>query len=151
MRQLAGEDKSTGGMPAPQPRETRDDYAPGAGILIVEDELMVAWSFESQLEDAGYSVAGIVASGEAALARIAADPPELVLMDINLGAGIDGIETARRIRAAAPIPVIFISAYSDPETRERLDSAVPGSAFLSKPITFAALDRAIREVSGRRH
>jgi len=147
-----GTKSGAAGNPAPRLREQRDAYeAVDAGILIVEDELMVAWSFEGQLEDAGYTVAGIVATGEGALARIADQLPDLVLMDINLGAGIDGIETARRIRAIAPVPIIFISAYSDRETRARLEATVPGSAFLSKPITFAALDRAIREVSERRH
>ena len=150
---LTGGTKSGDGAgPAPRLREQRDAYdALDAGILIVEDELMVAWSFEGQLEDAGYTVAGIVATGEGALERVAKQAPDLVLMDINLGEGIDGIETARRIRAIAPVPIVFISAYSDAETRARIDETVPGSAFLSKPITFAALDRAIRDVTERRH
>lgn len=114
-------------------------------VAIVEDELMVAWALKSTVEDLGYQVAGIFADADAALARLLVQPVELVLMDINLGAGMDGVEMARRVKAAFQTPVIFISAYADPETRDRIAKAVPGAPLLSKPVQTELLAAAIRD------
>ena len=87
-------------------------------ILLVEDEALIALSEKRCLEAAGHSVA-TVGTGEAAVD--AATPPredgafDLVLMDINLGAGIDGGEAARRIREADGPPVVFLSSHAEPE------------------------------------
>ncbi|TVR66444.1 MAG: PAS domain S-box protein [Spirochaetaceae bacterium] len=85
-------------------------------ILLVEDELLIATAERMVLERAGYEV--ITAStGERAL-EIARDGPEidLVLMDINLGTGIDGTEAARIILRDRDLPLVFLSSHTDPET-----------------------------------
>jgi CheY-like chemotaxis protein len=134
--------------PEPPPGDKRGGEMRGTGeaarIVIVEDELMVAWSLEATVEDFGYSVVGIFADGAAALAALAREPTDLVLMDINLGRGMDGVDTARRIKAAHSIPVIFISAYADPETQGRIADRIPGSVLLSKPVQPAILEAAMR-------
>lgn len=117
--------------------------APRRRIAIVEDELMVAWSLESALEQSGHCIAGIFPDAEAALSSLLREPVDLVLMDINLGDGMDGVETARRIRAAWGIPIIFISAYADASTRERISTVVPGALLLSKPLQAADLEAAL--------
>lgn len=117
-------------------------------VAIVEDEMMVAWALESMVEDMGYEVAGVFANASAALAGLLAAPVALVLMDINLGGGIDGIETARRIRLAYDVPVIFISAYADRATQVRIAEAVPGARFLCKPVQPADLTAAIGAAIG---
>jgi two-component system, NarL family, invasion response regulator UvrY len=83
-------------------------------VLIVDDQMpfrAVARTVVGLTD--GFAVAGEAESGEDAVAQVAAAPPDLVLMDINLP-GINGIEAARRIRAAHPaVSVILLSTYSE--------------------------------------
>lgn len=102
-------------------------------ILIVEDEPIIAMELESRLSNFGYDSAGSVASGEEALEKIEQDRPDLVLMDIRLKGKMDGIETADRIRSRQDVPVIFLTAFSDPKTLDRAKDTSP-FGFLTKPI-----------------
>lgn len=70
-------------------------------ILIFEDMLFVAWDLESMLQGLGFDVCGLAPTGEAAIELAAGLNPNFLLVDINLGHGIDGIEAARRICATA--------------------------------------------------
>ncbi len=83
-------------------------------VLIVDDQMpfrAVARTVVGLTD--GFAVAGEAESGEDAVAKAAAEPPDLVLMDINLP-GINGIEATRRIRAANPtVSVILLSTYSE--------------------------------------
>lgn len=88
-------------------------------VLVVEDESIVALDLQSRLTALGFSVVGIAKSGERALELVAETSPNVVLMDVQLTGEIDGIETARRIREAHPVPVIFLTAYSDQESIQR--------------------------------
>lgn len=138
----------------PRPQAGRIDdpgatASPGRKVAIVEDELMVAWSLEGIVEDMGHSVVGIFANADAVLESLLTQPAELVLMDINLGGGMDGVDTARRIRAAYGTAIIFISAYADPAMRERIAHAVPGAQLLKKPVQVPELEAAISAQSGR--
>lgn len=139
--------------PPRPPSDRVDDVgataSPTRKVAIVEDELMVAWSLEGIVEDLGHSVVGIFANAEAVLESLLTQPAELVLMDINLGGGMDGVDTARRIKAAYRIAIIFISAYADPAMRERVAKAVPGAQLLKKPVQVADLVAAIAAQSGR--
>lgn len=126
------------------------DRSPALGnrVAIVEDELMVAWSLEALVDDLGYEVVATYARGEAAAAAIDDGQVDIVLMDINLGGGIDGVETARRLRKAQDLRIIFISAYADPETHRRIGIAVPGAPLLRKPVSTVLLAAALSGGSG---
>lgn len=138
--------------PPPHGRRAEEEAGPGisAGrrIAIVEDELMVAWALESNVEDMGYSVTGIFADAETVLESLLTRPVDLVLMDINLGAGMDGVDAARQIRAAYDIPIIFISAYADKAMQARIRTDMPGARFLRKPVQAADLEGALRSAFG---
>ena len=82
-------------------------------ILVVEDEWIIANDIKDGLVEMGYRVTAIAASGEEALARVEEEPPDLVLMDIVLRGKLNGIETARAIRARHDIPVIYLTAYDN--------------------------------------
>ncbi len=102
-------------------------------ILIVEDEGLVAQDLERFLTQAGYGVTAIVQNGKGALKEAQANPPDLVLMDIVLGGGMDGIETARRMREGQDVPIVYITAYSDDKTVEAAKVTEP-YGYILKPI-----------------
>ena len=115
-------------------------------ILLVDDDRLVLATLASGIEASGYTVAKS-ASGEEALAMVDSFNPHLVVMDICLP-GITGIETARRLRAQRDIPVIFLSAYDDPEAvRESI--ALGGMTYLVKPVTVTQLVPAIENAIAR--
>ncbi|TAL29547.1 MAG: response regulator [Spirochaetes bacterium] len=86
-------------------------------ILLVEDEIIIAMLEKEQLESQGYNVIH-TARGETAIeiCRANAGSIDLILMDIDLGAGIDGAEAAERILAESDVPIVFLSSHTEPET-----------------------------------
>jgi PAS domain S-box-containing protein len=111
-------------------------------ILIVEDEGIIANHIASRLAKTGYQVAAIAESSEEALACMATFEPELVLMDIHIKGGMDGIETALKIREIWDVPVIYLTAHSDHETIDRA-KLTGASGFLTKPIHHTSLATSI--------
>lgn len=103
-----------------------------SGILIVEDEPIVALDEKKQVESFGYEVMDIVTTGEEAIATIEEIHPDLILMDINLEGKIDGIDVAGIIRERYDIPVVFITAHSEVDTLQRAKITEP-FAYLIKP------------------
>ena len=90
-----------------------------AGIMIVEDEALLASDLEHQLEELGYRVTAIVPSSKKCMQRIAEDQPDLVLMDIRIKGNLDGIDTADQIKSRYAIPVVYLTAYADESFLER--------------------------------
>lgn len=113
-----------------------------ARILIVEDELIIAKGIEKRIKTLGYSVAGTVSSGEDAVANAVETMPDLVLMDINLQGGIDGVEAAERIRSQADIPIIYLTAYADSDTLARAKVSEP-FGYIVKPFQDITIKSAI--------
>jgi signal transduction histidine kinase len=101
-------------------------------ILIVEDDANSIFILRKILLRTDYAIAGVLASGEQALALVRAAPPDLVLMDINIPGAIDGVETATLILREYDVPIIYISAFTDDATLERARRTSP-FAFLLKP------------------
>jgi DNA-binding NtrC family response regulator len=108
------------------------DSAKSARILVVEDEAVVALDVEDRLRRLGHEVVGIADSGAGALAQAAEARPDLVLMDIALRDGADGIVTAERLRAELAVPVVFVTAFADAETLERAKRVSP-HGYIIKP------------------
>jgi two-component system cell cycle sensor histidine kinase/response regulator CckA len=79
-------------------------------VLVVENELLVAKDMKKILEDSGYSVSAIVSTGQEAVRSAKRFRPDIVLMDVVLPGGLDGIGAARRIRNQFGIPVVFVTA-----------------------------------------
>jgi CheY-like chemotaxis protein/ligand-binding sensor protein len=88
------------------------DGAPKPRVLLVEDESIIALSETLALAASGYQ-AEVASSGEKAVEMALSSPYALVLMDIDLGPGIDGGEAAKRIRDAGGPPVVFLSSHSE--------------------------------------
>jgi CheY-like chemotaxis protein len=132
-------------------KRSQRDVRGKARILVVEDEIFVAWHLESVLRDLDYAVCGLVPDGETAVEKADQLEADLVLMDINLKGDIDGVEAARRIRLHAAAPIIFITAYSDAHTLARIEKAVPGAPVLAKPVAPQRLRTAIEDMLHSRH
>ncbi len=101
-------------------------------ILIVEDEFIVAMDLQAHLEALGYSVSGRVNSGEKAIHYVQETGVDLVLMDIMLKGKMDGIEAAAHIRSHFHIPVIYITANTNPHIFEQAKVTEP-FGFIVKP------------------
>lgn len=110
------------------------------GRILVVDDTAANVRVLAKILQAELFAVDTAASGEEALDRIAADPPDLVLMDVMMP-GIDGYETCRRIKADARtrrIPVIMVTALSEAEDRIRgLEAGADD--FLGKPINRQAV------------
>ena len=105
-------------------------------ILIVEDEGLVAEDLAGKLRRLGYEVAGIAPEGEQAVAIARRIRPDLVLMDISLGGPMDGIQAAEAIRRQFDVPVIYLTAHSDPGTLARAKITDP-YGYILKPFERA--------------
>jgi len=111
-------------------------------ILIVDDDRTTASIMQLHLNNFGYNVAGIASSAKEAI-DIARDlEPDLVLMDIRLGEGADGIDAAMVISNHMNIPIIFVTAHSDSKTLRRAKIVNP-LGFINKPLRESDLKTTI--------
>lgn len=106
-------------------------------ILIVEDEPIIADHIEQYVLDAGFNSTGITDNFQDTKQLIQKEDPDLILLDINLGDGPDGIDIANYINQHYKKPFIFISSNTDSKTLERVKLTNP-SGFIVKP--FKASD-----------
>jgi DNA-binding NarL/FixJ family response regulator len=112
-------------------------------VLLVEDEILTALDIEHLVQQLGYEVCGIAASAPEAV-RAADDlRPDLVLMDIRLARGTDGIQAAGEIRARLGIGSLYLSAHTDAATLHRAQATRP-LGFVAKPYTRVQLEAALR-------
>jgi PAS domain S-box-containing protein len=114
-----------------------------ARILVVEDEGLVAAQIKETLEGLGYEVPAVAATGVAALERFAEIEPDLVLMDVQLKGGMNGIETAGRMRARLDVPVVYLTAFSDAETLREATLTDP-LGYVLKPFEDRSLHATIQ-------
>lgn len=103
-----------------------------ARILIVEDEFLIALTAEAELVAAGFTVVGKAASYDKAIDLARSFKPDLVVMDVRLGAGRDGIEAALTLRQELGLRSIIATGSMDDENRRRAAPAAP-LAWLAKP------------------
>ena len=95
------------------------------GILVVEDEMIVAMGIKLKLEEMGYPVCAIVADGETAIDMASHLKPDLILMDIVLKGNMDGIEAARAIKQKLATQFIFLTGISDKAILQRVHELKP--------------------------
>jgi DNA-binding NarL/FixJ family response regulator len=111
-------------------------------ILIVEDEILTADYTKYLLLEMGYEVCGHATNAAAAVRMADTYRPDLVLMDITLGRGEDGISAARRIGEQLGIRSLFVTAYGDRVTLDRVQTVNPLGVVL-KPFDKERLRSAI--------
>ncbi len=118
-------------------------------ILVVEDETIVALHTKRFLQKLGYTVPTIAFTGCEAVQAALAFRPDLILMDIHLKGLMTGIQATHEIQAKLDIPVIYITAFVDQETRDLAQATNP-VAFVAKPFSEHHLAEIIEQAL-RRH
>lgn len=119
-------------------------------VLVVDDDPRNRKLIETLLRADAYTVVG-VDSGPAALAAAAADPPDLVLLDLMMP-DMDGFEVVRRLKADAlnrRLPIVMITALDDDASRTRL-AAAGIDWVLTKPVDRWQLRTCLESVLNRR-
>ena len=117
-------------------------------LLIVEDEILTADYIHHLLIELGYDVCGHAATAAAAVNLAGERRPDLVLMDVNLGRGGDGVEAAAKILKQFGIRSLFVTAYGDRVTLQRAEAAQP-AGILFKPFDKARLGSALAAARDR--
>jgi len=115
--------------------------------LIVEDEALFAIGLEMDMHELGFDICDLAADGHQAYAYAMSNQPDVVLMDVSLEGGREGIEVARWLSKVCDAPIVFVTGYTDRDTIERIHQQVPGAPVLSKPIYRDCLADAVAAVS----
>jgi two-component system, response regulator PdtaR len=111
-------------------------------ILIVEDEPLIGLMLAENVRELGCIVTRVVTSGEAAIREVQSERPDGIFMDINLNGVLDGIETARVIKAEQDIPILFFTGYQDVTLLQRAHAVQP-SGIVDKLDSTEAIKEAI--------
>ena len=121
----------------------------GKRILVVEDEQIIGEDIKRTLEQFGYSVIDVLASGEEALQKLDKLNPDMILMDIMLGETLTGIETANKVLKSYDIPILYLTAYANEKILEEAKLTQP-YGYIIKPFEEKEL-RATIEMAFYRH
>lgn len=119
-----------------------------AKILIVEDDQTSAAVMQLYLGSLGYEINGIATTGQDAIEMARWHQPDLVLMDINLGKGLNGIEAAQIIKKNFYTPIIFVTSHADATTLEKAKDAEP-AGYINKPLRETDIKTTIELVLAR--
>jgi len=101
-------------------------------ILIVEDNPIVAEDLKTKLIHLGYDVTATAYSGEQALDSVERHRPDIALMDIRLGEGMNGIDTALKLKKTHGVSVIYLTAHADDDTISKAKLTEP-YGYIVKP------------------
>jgi CheY-like chemotaxis protein len=113
-------------------------------ILLVEDESIIALDESVRIKKFGYIVIA-AKDGETAIRQVNENPDiSLVLMDINLGKGITGPETARLILQSKKLPIIFLSSHSE-EEYSKVTEGIVNCGYLMKNSNDQSLSSKIKQ------
>jgi DNA-binding response OmpR family regulator len=113
-------------------------------ILLVDDDENILMFYCEEFEGEGYTVE-IARDGDEALAKFAGNPPDLVLLDINMP-GMDGIEILRQMKEAqTTVPIILNSAYQ--EYKQDIGSWA-SDAYVVKSVNMDELKTTVRKYIG---
>jgi PAS domain S-box-containing protein len=107
-------------------------------VLIVEDDPVSAQVMAKRLDILGFHCPGIAQDADEALAMAEKHRPDLVLLDIRIPGGMDGIEVCAIIQTRYRIPVILVTAFTQEEITSRAASVNP-YGLLFKPVDFSQL------------
>jgi DNA-binding LytR/AlgR family response regulator len=107
-------------------------------ILIVEDELLIAEDIKTTLEELGHNVIAIVVRADKAIEILNSQKVDLILLDITIKGGLNGIDLAEIVNQQFKIPFIYLTSHADPKTvTEAIKTAPQG--YVVKPYSNSDL------------
>ena len=107
-------------------------------IVVVEDDAVIAADLAALLDELGYTVCTTCSDARSAMLALARHEPDLLLLDIQLGRGADGIRIAEEVNTIRPLPIIFVTSHTDAGTLDRVKAVRP-AGFIIKPFDEADL------------
>jgi CheY-like chemotaxis protein len=116
-------------------------------VLIVEDEALVGAVLSDAVEEFGGRVVGVVAAPTEAFGLVVERRPDVVIMDVRLKDGHDGLHAADAMRLLHRTPIVFCTGYGNPETLRRIEK-FGGAECLLKPVQPMQLCDAILRACG---
>jgi DNA-binding NarL/FixJ family response regulator len=118
------------------------------GVLIVEDEALIAMSLAAEIQAMGLEVCATAATARRAVELAERHRPRLVLMDVRLSGEADGVAAAMEMhRRGVPVPIVYVTGSREPETVARIRGDHP-TALLFKPVLPDELRDAVRRALG---
>jgi len=114
-------------------------------IAVVEDEGIVAMDISKCLASLGYEVTFISDSGEKVIELVKESLPDLILMDVELKGQLNGLDTARLLREKYSIHIVFLTAFEDETTLNRIGELSP-DGYLVKPFEDDQLENTLKRV-----
>ena len=90
-----------------------------------------------------FNVCTVASNENDAIELAKSNRPDVVVMDVYLGGTRAGIEAARWLREVCGVPIVFVTAYCDADTLERIHTVVPAAPVLSKPVYRQTLADAV--------
>ena len=115
--------------------------------LIIEDEFLIALDLEATMFKLGFDVCALAPSARKARSLAMNNQPDVALVDVCLEGGREGIEIGRWLKEVCDVPVVFVTAYGDVDTVERIHHQLPQAPVLSKPVFRHQLAGAIATVT----
>ena len=112
-------------------------------ILLVEDEAIIALAEQEDLENLEYRVLTVFSGADAIHAFRDNDEIDLILMDIDLGKGIDGVQTAEIILEHRGIPIVFLSSHTEPNIVKKTEK-ITSYGYILKESRTTVLDASIK-------
>ena len=115
---------------------------------MVEDEPLISMGLETILAEHGATIVSSTGLGSSALVDALEHRPDVVVMDIVLFGGLDGVEAARLVHDRVGTAVVFVSAWADDAATRARVAALNGPELLAKPVQPDQLVAAIRRACG---
>jgi DNA-binding NarL/FixJ family response regulator len=110
--------------------------------MVVDDDILIADHLSDLVRGLGLEVCGVVHDGQSAIERAINLQPDVILMDVRLGGELDGVDAAIEIFKRTKSRVIFVTAYNDPASVDRMKRNNP-TGILIKPVAAQDLRRAL--------
>lgn len=123
---------------------TEHSTEPRTSLLLAEDEILIAMNQKSELEKYGYTVHHVFTGEEAIEAVLGGEVDiDLILMDVDLGKGIDGTQAAQEILRRKNIPIVFLSSHTEREVVEKTEK-ITSYGYVVKNSGIVVLDASIK-------